>query len=173
MRPVDQPLDELQAFRRIERSPEEIYRFWRQYQRFDEIFFNVISVVELDADTSRWTVRVPSGGEMEFLSRITEDVPNERIAWASTRGLARHHGLVTFRRDGTGTMVGLALRPTSLLSRLGVMVDRLRGKADDGVFDNSVQAEIDLALKQLETVLEENAQSTPSPRPESEPNHAI
>lgn len=65
-----------------------------------------------DSSRSHWVVAAPAGQSVEWDSLITEDVPNEMIAWTSEPGASvRNSGRVEFTDSsaGRGTMVTVTL----------------------------------------------------------------
>jgi uncharacterized membrane protein len=103
----------------IDRPRKTLYRFWRDFTNLPEIIDGLQRVDVLDPRRSRWVMDAPLGQTVEWDVEITEDRPNERIAWAaSDRGLA-NGGWVEFRDTGTrrGTEVR-ALLVVELPSRL-------------------------------------------------------
>jgi uncharacterized membrane protein len=67
----------------INKPREEIYRAWRDFTRFPQFMENVESVEDLGDGRSRWTIKAPLGSAVELVTRITEDVPSDLIAWKS------------------------------------------------------------------------------------------
>jgi uncharacterized membrane protein len=68
----------------------------------------VKEVRQLDDTTLEWVADV-AGKEKRWKAKITEQKPDERVAWTSTEG-ARNAGVVTFHRLGEGrTRVTLQL----------------------------------------------------------------
>src|SRR4051812_42662061 len=65
----------------INRSREDLYDFWRDFQNLSKFMKHVQSVEVLDARRSHWVVTAPAGGSVEWDAEITEDQPNSRIAW--------------------------------------------------------------------------------------------
>jgi uncharacterized membrane protein len=110
----------------INRPRPELYAFWRDFSHLPRFMENVQSVVTEDRTHSHWVVAAPGGRSVEWDSQITEDVPDERIAWATTQGDVRNSGAVQFRDapSGRGTFVTvtIAYRPP------GGAVGRLVGK---------------------------------------------
>jgi len=87
---------------------EEVYARWRDFSTFPNFMENVVSVTPLDQTRSRWVVEGPAGTTVEFETRITEDRPNELIAWESDEDSdVRNSGRVTFRDapGGRGTQI--------------------------------------------------------------------
>ncbi|GHC99746.1 SRPBCC family protein [Zhihengliuella salsuginis] len=74
---------------------ETAYDEWTQFESFPRFMHAVESVTQVDDVTSRWAVSV-AGVEREFDTRITEQVPDEVIAWESIDGKG-HNGRVTFQ----------------------------------------------------------------------------
>ncbi|WP_028034502.1 SRPBCC family protein [Chelativorans sp. J32] len=87
---------------------EEVYSRWRDFSTFPNFMENVVSVTPLDQTRSRWVIEGPAGSTVEFETRITEDRPNELIAWESDEDAeVRNSGRVTFRDapGGRGTEI--------------------------------------------------------------------
>jgi len=94
----------------VGRSPEELYAVWREFTRFPEFMENVEQVESLESDRSRWTIKAPAGTSVELVTTITEDKPNEAIAWKSDpESEITTEGRVEFlpAAAGRGTMVRL------------------------------------------------------------------
>src|SRR5262245_56295446 len=71
------------------------YNQWTQFESFPQFMEGVESVVQRGDTMTHWRVKI-GGMEREFDARITEQRPDQRIAWASVAG-PRHAGLVTFQ----------------------------------------------------------------------------
>jgi uncharacterized membrane protein len=92
----------------IDRPPEQLFAFWRDFTNLPLFMDNLVSVEMLDTRRSRWTVRAPAGKTVEWISVITEEVPGELIAWASEEGAdIPNSGRIDFRDapGGRGTWV--------------------------------------------------------------------
>ena len=70
----------------INRPRQHLYDYWRDFTKLPAFMDNVVAIDCLDAQRSRWTVRAPGGGTVEWTSFITEDVPGRTIAWTSEEG---------------------------------------------------------------------------------------
>jgi uncharacterized membrane protein len=82
------------------------YNQWTQFEEFPRFMEGVEEVRQLDDVTLHWKVNV-GGKEREYKARITEQLPDERIAWAA-EGENDNAGVVTFHRlDDTTTRVML------------------------------------------------------------------
>lgn len=92
---------------------EEIYAQWRDFTRFPHFMENVESVQKLDDKRSRWMIKAPAGTSVQLVTRITEDKPNEAIAWESEpESEIKTTGRAEFldAGPGRGTMVRLIMR---------------------------------------------------------------
>jgi uncharacterized membrane protein len=84
------------------------YDQWTQFETFPKFMEAVKQVRQLDDRTLEWVADV-AGKEKRWKAKITEQTPDERIAWTSIEG-ARNAGVVTFHRLGEGrTRVTLQL----------------------------------------------------------------
>ena len=84
------------------------YNQWTQFEEFPRFMGGVKSVRQLDDKTLDWTAEI-AGQEKNWQAEITEQTPDQRIAWTSTSG-ARNSGVVTFHRiDDNVTRVTLQL----------------------------------------------------------------
>lgn len=72
----------------IQRTPEELFRFWREYRNLPLFMANVESVTPLggDGNRSHWVVRGPLGLVFEWDAEIHNETPGEMIAWRSLPG---------------------------------------------------------------------------------------
>ena len=84
------------------------YDQWTQFESFPMFMEGVEKVEQLDDTTLRWTAEI-AGQERTWKAEITEQTPDQRIAWTSTEG-AKNAGVVTFHRlDDNKTRVTLQL----------------------------------------------------------------
>jgi hypothetical protein len=72
------------------------YNQWTQFEEFPRFMEGVESVRQLDDKRLQWQVNI-GGKTKEWVAEITEQRPDERIAWTS-RGGAYNAGVVTFHR---------------------------------------------------------------------------
>jgi uncharacterized membrane protein len=76
------------------------YDQWTQFETFPSFMEGVKSVRQLDDQTVQWVADV-GGKQKEWDARITEQTPDERIAWTAVDG-AHNAGVVTFHRIDDG-----------------------------------------------------------------------
>jgi uncharacterized membrane protein len=72
------------------------YDQWTQFEEFPRFMEGVESVKQLTDTTLEWTAKI-AGVERSWRAEITEQEPDQRVAWQSTSG-ARNAGVVTFHR---------------------------------------------------------------------------
>lgn len=108
------------------------YDQWTQFEDFPRFMEGVERVEQIDDERLHWTAKV-GGRREEWDARITEQTPDQRIAWTSTGG-THHAGVVTFHRiDDARTRVMLQMdyEPESVAEKvgdaLGVMTRRVKG----------------------------------------------
>jgi uncharacterized membrane protein len=84
------------------------YDQWTQFEEFPRFMDAVEKVEQLDDTTLRWTAKI-AGVTKTWTAKITEQSPDQRIAWDSIQG-AKNAGVVTFHRlDDRKTRVTLQL----------------------------------------------------------------
>ena len=100
------------------------YNQWTQFESFPHFLDEVESITQTDDTHSHWKVKV-GGAEREFDTVITEQHPDERVAWTSTGGDTEHAGVVTFHKlsDTTSRVtVQIDWEPEGLLEKVGSLV---------------------------------------------------
>jgi len=84
------------------------YNQWTQFEDFPRFMEGVKSVDQIDDTHLRWVAEV-AGKDETWDAEITEQHPDERVAWNATSG-AENAGVVTFHRiDDETTRVTLQL----------------------------------------------------------------
>ena len=107
----------------IRRPRAELYACWRQFTDLPRFMENVVRIDRIDDRTCHWVVKAPGGATVEWDSVITEDRPDELIAWASRDGArVPNSGRVDFRDVGErGTVVTATILydpPAGVLGKL-------------------------------------------------------
>ena len=72
------------------------YNQWTQFEEFPQFMEGVEQVQQLDDTHLRWEAEI-AGKRHEWEAEITEQKPDERVAWTSTDGKT-NAGVVTFHR---------------------------------------------------------------------------
>ena len=84
------------------------YNQWTQFEEFPKFMATVESVTQIDDTHLHWRA-VVGGKPKEWDAEITEQIPDERIAWRSTGGV-QNAGVVTFHKiDDARTRVMLQM----------------------------------------------------------------
>ena len=84
------------------------YDQWTQFEEFPRFMKAVEKVEQLNDTTIRWTAEI-AGVTKTWTAKITQQVPDQRIAWTAIEG-AKNAGVVTFHRlDDRKTRVTLQL----------------------------------------------------------------
>ncbi|WP_079032075.1 SRPBCC family protein [Streptomyces specialis] len=101
----------------------EAYDQWTQFQEFSSFADGVEDVEQVDDTTTAWRAKV-MGVTRTWRARITEQIPDERIAWTTEGGRGTLKGVVTFHPlTDTLTRVLLVIEyhPQGLLERTGAL----------------------------------------------------
>ena len=119
------------------------YNQWTQFETFPQFMSGVESIRQLDDRRTHWVTKV-AGVQREFDAEITEQHPDERIAWKSVGGETKHAGVVTFHRlgdDDTRVTVQLDWQPEGFVEKVGsaVGVDNMQVKADTKKFKEFIE----------------------------------
>jgi uncharacterized membrane protein len=108
------------------------YNQWTQFETFPQFMEGVERVDQLTSTLTHWVAEF-AGQKREFDAEITEQHPDERIAWKSTDGTT-HAGVVTFHRlDAAKTrlMLQMDFEPEGIVEqagdKLGFVERRVRG----------------------------------------------
>jgi uncharacterized membrane protein len=92
----------------IEAPLDQVYAFWSNYENFPLFMSHVREVQDLGGGRSRWSVSGPGGVPIEWRASLTQQTPNEVIAWRSEPGsMLENAGIIRFTSSGNGTRVDL------------------------------------------------------------------
>jgi len=96
----------------INRTAEELFTFWRNFENLPRILKHVEFVECLSPTRSHWRVRISEDKFIEWDAEIINDRPNEMIAWRTREGSdVQHAGSIWFTPapGEMGTEVKLAV----------------------------------------------------------------
>ena len=96
------------------------YNQWTQFEDFPKFMATVQEVRQVDDTHLHWRA-VVGGKTKEWDAEITEQIPDKRIAWRSTNGVA-NAGVVTFHKIGenrTRLMLQMDYEPETLGEKVG------------------------------------------------------
>jgi len=115
----------------IQRSPEDCYRFWHDFENLPRFMTHLQSVQKLGGNRSRWTARGPLGTNVSWDAEVINDKSNELIAWRSVEGAdISNAGSVRFRPgpNGNGTEVTVELNYEPPAGVIGATIAKLLGE---------------------------------------------
>jgi uncharacterized membrane protein len=119
----------------VEAPIGRVYDQWTQFETFPHFMNGVERIVQVDDRRQHWTVKV-GGLEREFDTEVTEQHPEERVAWKSTDGTT-HAGVVTFHKldaNHTKLTVQLDWQPEAFVEKAGAAL---------GVDDRQISSDLD------------------------------
>jgi uncharacterized membrane protein len=92
----------------IEAPIDQVYAFWSNYENFPLFMSHVREVEDLGGGRSRWSVSGPGGVPIEWYATLTQQTPEEVIAWRSESGsMLENAGIIRFTPSRSGTKVDL------------------------------------------------------------------
>ncbi|MEV6554002.1 SRPBCC family protein [Streptomyces sp. NPDC051597] len=97
------------------------YDQWTQFESFPQFMDGVERIEQRTSTLTHWVTSV-DGVKREFDAEITEQIPDERVAWTTVGGDVRQAGVVTFHRiDDNTTKVMLQMEhdPEGLAETVG------------------------------------------------------
>jgi uncharacterized membrane protein len=118
----------------INKSPGELYRFWRNFENLPRFMEHLKSVTIIDNTHSHWIANAPGGTSVEWDAVIINERENELIAWRSVEGAdIGNAGSVHFTPapGGRGTQVRVVLEYDPPVGRAGAIIARLFGEEPD------------------------------------------
>jgi uncharacterized membrane protein len=107
----------------VEVPQRTAYNQWTQFEEFPRFMEGVEEVRQLDDTHLHWRAEI-GGKTEEWGAVITEQTPDQRIAWRSTSG-AENGGVVTFHHLGdnrTRVMLQMEYDPHSFTEKMGDML---------------------------------------------------
>ena len=109
----------------------EAYNQWTQFESFPQ-FMDGVESVQQRGDTNLHWVATIAGKRQEWDAEITEQTPDQRIAWTSTTG-DRNAGAVDFHRiDDNQTRITLTMdiEPSGALEAVGTALGIPSGQVE-------------------------------------------
>jgi len=118
----------------INRSSEELYRFWRQLDNLPRFMTHLESVTCLDAKRSHWVAKAPLTQTIEWDAEIIIDHEPEVISWRSLEGSdVDTAGSMHFTPapGGRGTEVRVVLKYDPPAGKAGAFIAKMFGEAPE------------------------------------------
>ena len=144
----------------IDKSPEELYRFWRNFENLPRFMNHLESVRVTGGNRSHWVAKAPAGRSVEWDAEIYNEKENELIAWRSLEGAdVDSAGSVHFQAapGGRGTVVKVVLKYDPPGGIIGAAIAKLFGE------EPSQQIEED--LRRFKQVMETGETPTTTGQP--------
>jgi uncharacterized membrane protein len=126
----------------VNRAPEEVYEFWRNFQNLSRFMRHLESVEDLGDGRSHWTVKGPAGTKVEWDATMIADVPGEVITWRSLENSdVDHAGAVRFERapGDRGTIVKVNLKYAPVGGVIGATIAKLFGEEPEQQLDDDLR----------------------------------
>ena len=83
----------------VQAPVNQAYNQWTQFEEFPEFMEGVQSVQQLDETHVHWVAEI-RGETREWTTEITEQQPDEKVAWKTIDGEVKNDGVVTFEPIG-------------------------------------------------------------------------
>jgi uncharacterized membrane protein len=126
----------------VNKSPDEVYRFWRNFENLPRFMRHLQTVNDLGDGRSRWKASGPAGMEVEWEATIIADVPGEVITWRSLEDSdVDNAGAVRFERapGDRGTIVKVNIQYNPPAGVLGATVAKLFGEEPEQQLDDDLR----------------------------------
>jgi len=78
---------------------QQAYNQWTQFEEFPKFMEGIQSVQQLDDTHVQWVAEI-RGESRQWTTEITEQQPDEKIAWKTVEGEVKNDGVVTFEQVG-------------------------------------------------------------------------
>jgi uncharacterized membrane protein len=124
----------------INKSPGELYSFWRQFENLPKFMENLVSVKTEGDQRSHWVVKAIGNAEISWDAEIVNDVPNELIAWRTVENSdVDHAGSVRFESSGRGTRVKVNMEYRPPAGKVGVGLATLFGQEPSQMIESDLR----------------------------------
>jgi uncharacterized membrane protein len=78
---------------------QQAYNQWTQFEEFPKFMDGIQSVQQLDETHVEWVAEI-RGESRQWTTEITEQRPDEKVAWKTIDGEVRNDGVVSFEQLG-------------------------------------------------------------------------
>lgn len=114
------------------KSPEELYQFWHNFENLPSFMKHLKSVTVINEQRSHWVVNAPGNTTVEWDAEIVVDDPDKKlIAWSSVADATiDNSGFVRFQAGppGRGTEVKVVLEYNPPGGIVGMTIAKLFGE---------------------------------------------
>jgi uncharacterized membrane protein len=140
----------------VNRSPEELYKFWRRLDNLPQVMRHLKYVETTDDEHSHWKAEGALGADVEWDAEIINERPNELIAWRSLPGGdVDTAGSIHFRpqKQGSVTEVTLSMKYNPPAGKIGAQIASLLGEG--------LEQKLDEDLNRFKEVMETGMSAAP------------
>lgn len=133
----------------IDKSPEELYRFWRQFENLPRFMKHLESVSSSGLNRWHWVAKGPAGTKVEWDAEVYNEKPNELIAWRSLEGAdITNAGSVHFEpaSNRRGTIIKVVLNYNAPGGKVSALLAKVFGQEPGQMIEED--------LRRLKQVLE-------------------
>jgi len=144
---------------------ERVYEFFTKCQNFPRFMTKVREVRQTGTGRSHWIVAGPMGLPIKWTAQITENIPNQRVAWETMPGsLVKSSGTIQFRPNNNGgAQVEIKLLYNPIMGAVGHALARF--------FGVDPKSEMDADLLRMKTMIETGHAPHDAAKPPSQ-NHS-
>jgi uncharacterized membrane protein len=139
----------------INRAPEDLYDFWRNFENLPRVMKHLRSVTNQVGNLSHWVAVGPMGLQVAWEAEVTNEDRGRLIAWRSLPGgMVDTAGSVHFDRDdsGLGTRLTVALKYNPPGGKIGANIAWLMG--------SGVEQEIESDLQRFKQTMERSGETS-------------
>ena len=126
----------------INLSPDECYRFWRDFENFPRFMKHLESVRVTGENRVHWKAKAPAGTSVEWDAELIADQPGKYLAWRSLEGAdIDNAGSIRFEPEpgGRGTVVRVDLEYSPPGGVAGALVAKLFGEEPEQQIDEDLR----------------------------------
>ncbi|MEN9871679.1 MAG: hypothetical protein RLZZ171_2671 [Cyanobacteriota bacterium] len=126
----------------INRSTEELYRFWHDFANLPRFTKHFQEVSVRDSKRSHWVMAGPLDTHVEWDAEIIQDRENELITWASLEGAdIGNSGFVEFKplSHDRGTAVTVGIKYDLPAGRVGDAIAKLFGESPEQQIEDDLR----------------------------------
>ncbi len=126
----------------VNKPPDQVYAFWRDFQNLGRFMTHLESVQDLGDGRSHWKAKGPAGMSVEWDATIIADVPGSLITWRSIEGSdVDNAGAVRFERapGDRGTIVRVNIEYYPPMGVVGATAAKLFGEEPEQQLDDDLR----------------------------------
>ena len=113
-------MERIQKSIEVDRPLHQVYNQWTQFEEFPRFMEGVKEVKQLDDTRLHWVAEI-AGKEKQWTAKITEQIPDLRVAWESESG-EYTSGVVSFQAlgpDRTRVTLEISYYPKGFIENAG------------------------------------------------------